>query len=115
PYDNNILYMGQHNSFSDDTYKICFYPSHIISFDQAKKITRLFCNQDDYTKITSNYDVLNPKYWVNYLTFQTPIASKKEPYVNGEMGGRIIVELYLNKLVAEFRKEKIKKILNETR
>ncbi len=116
PYNNNITYMYSDGKYgyAEDCYKLCFYPSHKLSFEQAKQITSLFCNHDDYEKTNINGDVADVKSWVTYLTFQTSISKEKEKLEDFVMGGRFIVEILLNKLIIELRKEKVEKLIKQS-
>ncbi len=114
PYINHIIYMymGGNYGYSEDTYKLYFYPSHTLSYEQAKKITSIFCNHDDCFQTNNHGNIINGKIWLEYLRFQIPIEKEIKKLIE-VLGIRIIVEFRLNQFLAELRKEKIKKLLNE--
>ncbi len=108
-HNSNVTHMYNDrlpHMYSEDCYKLNINPKNKLSIEQAKKITALFCNHEDYY---NSFD--NVKNWVSYLEFQIPIYSTVRPYKNGELYGRIIVEFYLKKYISDKRKILIQKLI----
>jgi hypothetical protein len=109
-WSNEIIHMGG-KYYDGDVYKLCFHPIKTLSVSQARYITSLFCCHDEYDNIDINNDVIAPKEWVNYLTFQTSITEESKPYDDGVLSGRIIVQIRLYGAYMLILDEKINSIL----
>ncbi len=109
-YVNDIIHMGG-KYHDDDVYKLCFYPLSTLSEQQARNITEMFCCHDEYDNTDIHNDVIAPKEWVDYLTFQLPINKTSIPYEDGVMGGRIIVQFRLYGAFMLILDDKINNIL----
>lgn len=108
----DIIYFPPTSIVDKNDYKINFYPTNILSYEQANFIASFFCDTNDYSK-TTIYDVDNPKFWVKYLTFQCSISEKVSKYPDGTLSGRFIIQFGLEEYFAYIRDIKLKELIKE--
>lgn len=101
-------------SYEGSRVKINFHLKSVMSKEESNSVCRLFTHSDKIIT-DNNYNILNPKYFVLYLTFQCFVSDDYQ-LKDGEIPGRFIVSLKGKEvreyIISEIRDDKLDSILN---
>jgi hypothetical protein len=82
-----------------------------LTENEANFICQLFTNSSNYKESNKYGDILSPKEYVDYLTFQCSIDDNYI-YEDGVLDGRFIVQIKVNDLIQFIRDDKLNSIFN---